>query len=357
MKIIKNEEKPIQKYRLYSQLLFVTICLWIGVEFYFFVQFLEKGSGDIFYRPAGVEAFLPISALMSIYYFILTGTIHPAHPAGFFILLAVLGVSLVFGKSFCSWICPIGFISETVGDFGQIIYKKLFKKPLYIPRFLDYILRPIKYLLLGFFVYVIFFSMTVYSLKMFLDSPYNIVADIKMYLFFANISFFALKVFVILFVLSIFIRNFWCRYLCPYGALLGIISFLSPTRIKRNESSCINCSLCAKACPSRIKVDKVKTVYSDECNMCLNCVDSCPVKDTLEVKTRFTGKRISKKYIAIGVLAIYFIIIGIGIITGKWNNTITAKEYKEHYKIINMLGHIRSTADVEELNKKAEPQK
>jgi len=91
--------------------------------------------------------------------------------------------------------------------------------------------------------------------------------------------------------------------------------------------------------------------------MCLNCVDSCPVKDTLEVKTRFTGKRISKKYIAIGVLAIYFIIIGIGIITGKWNNTITAKEYKEHYKIINMLGHIRSTADVEELNKKAEPQK
>ncbi len=357
MKIIKNTEKSIQKYRLYSQLLFVIICLWIGVEFYFFIQFLESGTGTQFYRPAGVEAFLPISALMSIYYFMLTGTIHPAHPAGFFILLGVIGVSLVFGKSFCSWICPIGFISETVADFGDKIYKKLFKRTLYIPRILDYILRSFKYLLLGFFVFAIFFSMTVFSLKMFLDSPYNVVADIKMYLFFADISAFALYVIMFLFVVSIFIRGFWCRYLCPYGALLGIISFLSPTRIKRNVSNCIDCSLCTKACPSRIKVEKIKTVFSDECTMCLNCVDACPVKDTLEVKDRFTGSKISKKQVALGILVIYFIIIGLGIVTGNWNNKTTAKEYKEYYKIINSLGHPRSTSDIDQLNKEAEPKK
>lgn len=357
MKIIKNTEKPVQKYRLYSQLLFVLISAWIGIEFYFFVQFLESGSGTHFYRPAGVEAFLPISALMSIYYFLLTGTIHQAHPAGFFILLGVISVSLVFGKSFCSWICPIGFITETVGDFGDKIYKKLFKRTLRIPKFFDYILRSLKYLLLGFFIFAIFFSMTVYSLKMFLDSPYNVVADIKMFLFFADISAFALYVIMFLFVASIFIRGFWCRYLCPYGALLGVISFLSPTRIKRNESSCIDCSLCTKACPSRINVEKVKTVYSDECTMCLSCVDACPVKDTLEVKDRFTGKKIDKKHVALGVLVIYFLIIGLGMLTGNWNNKTTADEYKQHYKTINSLGHPRSTSEIEQLNKEAEKNK
>ncbi|HPN37082.1 MAG TPA: 4Fe-4S binding protein [Melioribacteraceae bacterium] len=357
MKFIKNIEKPIQKYRLYSQLLFVLICIWIGVEFYYFIDFLENGNGGNFYRPAGVEAFLPISALMSIYYFLLTGTIHQAHPAGFFILLAVIGVSFIFGKSFCSWICPIGFISETIGETGNKIYKYFFKRTLFLPRFLDYFLRSFKYLLLGFFVYAIFFSMTVYSLKMFLDSPYNIVADIKMYLFFADISKFALYVILALFVLSIFIKGFWCRYLCPYGALLGIVSLFSPSKIKRNANTCINCSLCTKACPSRIIVEKAKTVVSDECTMCLNCVDICPVSNTLEVKDRFTDKKISKKQIALGIVVIYFVIIGFGMVTGNWNNKTTAKEYKDLYKIINSLGHPRSTSDIDKLNKEAEQNK
>jgi len=355
MKINKNTEKPIQKYRFFSQLLFVIISIWIGVEFYLFVQFLEGGAiSDTFYRPAGVEAFLPISSLMSIYYFFFTGTIHQAHPAGFFILLAVLVVSFVFGKSFCSWICPIGLISETIADFGDKIMLKIIKRKLRFPKFLDYPLRSLKYLLLGFFVFAIFFSMTVASLKMFLDSPYNLVADVKMYLFFANITEFSLYVIMGLFLLSIFIRGFWCRYLCPYGALLGLISFLSPTRIKRNTESWIDCNLCTKACGSGIQVHKAKTVVSDECSTCLSCVDVCPVKDTLYLETGFTKKKINKKYVAIGIVFTYFAIIGIGMLTGNWNTKISAEEYKEHYKNIQNLGHPRSTSDIEELNKETE---
>ena len=78
---IRNNEKPIQKYRLIVQALFVLICLWIGIEFYFFVEFLESnGTSTFVERPPGAEAFLPISALMSIYYFVQTGIIHHAHP-------------------------------------------------------------------------------------------------------------------------------------------------------------------------------------------------------------------------------------------------------------------------------------
>ncbi|MCF8432071.1 MAG: 4Fe-4S binding protein, partial [Melioribacteraceae bacterium] len=273
-KYIKNTEKSIQLYRSITQILFILICIWIGIEFYLFTKFIESPGSAVFVeRPPGAEAFLPISALMSVYYFIQTGIIHDAHPAGFFILIAVIAVSLVFGKSFCSWICPIGTLSEYIADFGDKIQKKLFKKVYRLPRWLDYPLRSLKYLLLGFFVYSIFFTMSTIALRMFLDSPYNLVADVKMWYFFADISKTSLIVISVLFFLSIFIRNFWCRFLCPYGALLGIFSLLSPQKITRDPISCIDCALCAKACPSNIKVDKVKTVFSDECSTCMSCVD------------------------------------------------------------------------------------
>jgi polyferredoxin len=355
-KYVKNIEKPIQKIRFFVQVAFALLCIWIGVEFYFFIKFLESGGlAASPYRPAGVEGFLPISALMSVYYFFLTGEIHHAHPAGFFILLAIIGVSFVIGKSFCSWLCPIGFLSELIGDFGEkSIWKKLFKKRIKLPRFLDYPLRSIKYLLLGFFVYAIFFSMTAASLQFFLDGAYNKVADVKMYYFFADISRFSIVVISILFILSIFIRNFWCRYLCPYGALLGVISFFSPTKIKREVKSCIDCGLCAKACPSFIKVDKVITVRSDECSMCLSCVDACPVADTLDVKTKIVEKKISKKLVALAVVTVYIIIIGIGIISGNWQNNISKEEYLILHKNIETLGHPTSTKDIKELNKATE---
>lgn len=353
-KYIKNDEPKVQKYRFYVQILFVIISLWIGYEFILFTSFLESGGTTTFYeRPPGVEAFLPISALMSIYYFFLSGTIHPVHPAGFFILIAIISVSFIFGKAFCSWICPVGFLSEMVGDFGDRFWKKLFKKKFRMPRLLDYPLRSLKYLLLGFFAFSIFVSMTELSLKYFLDSPYNIIADVKMYYFFAEISQFSLIVIAVLFMLSIFIRNFWCRYLCPYGALLGIFSLLSPNKIKRNEISCIDCNLCAKACPSNIKVDKVKTVISDECSTCMSCVDVCPVKDTLSLQFVPKKKKLNGKYVLAGILVIYFGIVGFAMFSGNWQNEVSKEHYIIHYKQMNSIGHPRSTADIERLNKEA----
>lgn len=349
-KIIRNLQKPVQKYRFYLQAAFAALCIWIGAEFYFFVRYLESGGAAAFFsRPPGVDGFLPISSMMSVYYFIISGEIHHAHPAGFFIFLAIVLVSLAFGKAFCSWLCPVGFISELVGDFGQ----KLFGKNLKVPKFLDYPLRALKYLLLAFFVYSIFFVMSRAALKAFLDSPYNIVADIKMYYFFAEISQFSLIVIGILLLLSVIIRGFWCRYLCPYGALLGLISFLSPNKITRNAQSCIDCGKCSKVCPSAIKVDKLKIVLSDECTSCLNCVDVCPVADTLDVKPVFSKKSLNKKYVTAGIAAIFMLVTGVGIISGYWQNKITKEEYLMYYKEINSLGHPRSIDETQRLNEEA----
>jgi len=350
--INRNKEKGIQNYRFVIQTLFVVLCIWIGAEFYFFIQYLETGGAvELSSRPPGVDGFLPISSLMSFYLFLSTGLIHNAHPAGLFIFFAIVLMSIVFGKSFCSWLCPIGLISELVGDFGE----KIFKRKLKLPKILDYPLRSLKYLLLGFLCYSVFFGMTELALRAFLDSPYNLVSDVKMFYFFANISRTSLIVLAVLFVLSIFIRNFWCRFLCPYGALLGIFSLLSPNKIKRDPVSCVDCGLCNKACPSFIRVDKIKTVVSDECTSCLNCVDVCPVADTLDLKTITPTKniKVTKKAVAIGVVSIFLFVTGVGVFTGNWQNSLTKEEYLFHFERMESYGHPTGTSAMRELNKKA----
>lgn len=283
---------------------------------------------------------------MSLYHFFITGEIHWSHPAGVFILLGAIIMSLIFGKSFCSWICPIGTISEYLGDLGE----KIFRRKIKLPRWLDYPMRSLKYLLLGFFIYSIFFLMTAASLRAFLDSPYNIAADLKMYYFFADISQFSLIVISVLFFLSIPIRGFWCRYLCPYGALLGITSLLSPLKIRRNTNTCIDCAKCAKVCPSFIKVDKVNTVISDECTSCLNCIDICPIADTMTLKPIGSKLTIKPKIAAVSILGLFLLIIGLGMITGNWQNKLTIDEYRYHLKNMNSYGHPTGTKEIKKLN-------
>lgn len=353
MKYIKNNLPKIQNIRFYTQLFFSVLVIYIGIEFYFYVDWLK--SGDItkyIEKPAGVESFLPISSLMSLYYLLITGNFHQIHPAGLVIFIAILTVSFFWGKSFCSWICPFGFISELIGVSGEQFLKKIFNVKLSIPKIIDIPLRSIKYLLLFFFLYSIL-SMSQPALKMFLDSSYNIMADVKMWYFFADITRFSLIVISILFVMSIFFRNFWCRYLCPYGALLGIFSLFSFNKIKRNENSCIDCNLCSKACPSKINVAKVKTVWSDECNSCLSCVDACPVKDTLFVANIITQKKLNKTRVALGIISVFLFIILIGKVTNNWHGNIPKEKYLELHNEINQLGHPKSLNDINQLNQSA----
>ena len=68
---------------------------------------------------------------------------------------------------------------------------------------------------------------------------------------------------------SVFVQNFWCRYLYPYGALMGLFSLASPLRIRRETSLCIDCGKGANACPSALPVDKLVAIRSAECIGCL----------------------------------------------------------------------------------------
>ena len=307
--------------RLAIQLAFVALCVWIGVEFHYFVEWGRSGGERPFVeRPPGVEGFLPISALISLKHWLVTGTINRIHPAALFILLAIILISIGAKKAFCSFLCPVGTLSEYLWRLGRAA----FGSNLTVPRWLDYPLRSLKYLLLLFFVWAIV-KMDGPSLAAFIGSPYNKVADIKMYLFFAELSALALKVLVGLAVVSLFVKNAWCRFLCPYGALLGIAGWLSPLKITRTARTCIDCQLCTRACPSDIQVHQAKRVWSDECTSCLECVAVCPVKDTLEVRAR--GRRVSPRAVAAIVVGVFLGVTGLAMATGHWQNAIGPAEY------------------------------
>src|SRR5438270_7624844 len=87
------------------------------------------------------------------------------------------------------------------------------------------------------------------SIAEFLNSPYALIVDVRMLNFFRYIGGTAAWVVLGLVIASLFVQNFWCRYLCPYGGFLGLASLLSPMRITRNPITCIDCAKCGRRVP------------------------------------------------------------------------------------------------------------
>ncbi|SCY07319.1 4Fe-4S binding protein [Desulfoluna spongiiphila] len=298
-----------------SQLFFISLTLFIGWRFALWATALEQGRLPSVTRPPSVDAFLPLSGLMNLKYTLGTGTIHGAHPAALLLFLAVCASALLVKKGFCSFVCPVGFAGEMAGRLGNMA--KL-ARPL--PRFLDIPLRGIKYMLLGFFLWNILVNMPVPAIRGFLSNSYNLTADIRMFRFFTEPSTGSLITLGLLLGLPVLIKNGWCRYLCPYGALLGLLSFFSILKIHRNDQACTHCGRCAKACPSSLAVDKKRTMVSDECTGCLTCVESCPEKEALRLSTSPTGAAWSPRTVALLMVMLFLLTAGAGRLSGNWKS-------------------------------------
>ncbi len=235
-------------------------------------------------------------------------------------ILMMVGVFL-FSKLFCGYICPIGTFSEWLGKMGDKL-----KIRITIKGIMDKVLRSLKYVLLFITFYFTFKSNELFCKEY--DPYYAIVSgfDIDVVVIYAAIA-------IALVILgSIFIRLFFCKYICPFGALANLLKFsiffvfilivyiillrvgyeisyvwplaiacaggyiieitgiggkiFPATKITRNEETCINCNICNKKCPQAIDVANVKVVKDVDCNLCGECIVACPVDDTVQVNKR-----------------------------------------------------------------------
>jgi len=246
-----------------------------------------------------------------------------------FLLVSFLAMAFLFRKAFCSWLCPVGTLSEYLWRAGCQIFRRNF----HLPRWLDLPLRSLKYLLLGFFVWAVS-NMSAEAIEQFMRSPYGAIADVRMLNFFRTLGETAAIVLGALVMASLFVQNFWCRYLCPYGALLGFASLLSPLRIRRSEAACIDCAKCAKVCPSALPVDKLVTVKSAECTGCLECVAVCPAEGALQMalpqwtRTPNNG-RLPAWAMAVGIAVLFFGLVGFAKTAGYWNGDVPDYIYRQ----------------------------
>jgi polyferredoxin len=317
------------------QLAALLITLAIGLQFYLYVR-QSAGSGEItIQRPAGVEGFLPIGALMGWKRFLLTGQWDPVHPAAMVILGWAVGLSLLLRKSFCGWFCPIGTISEACWRLGRRRLGRNWRPP----AWLDIPLRGLKYLLLGFFIWVIA-TMSVAEIAAFMHSPYYKLSDVKMLHFFTRMSALTAVVLLFLLVFSLVVKNFWCRYLCPYGALLGLAAMAGPTRIRRDEDLCIACRRCDQACPSHLPVSKKKMIHSPECSGCMDCVSDCPVRGSLALSTSGLHRHFWSPVKAGVCIALFFVLTLYGAaISGLWRSGISDLEFRMRLATIDAPGN------------------
>jgi polyferredoxin len=316
------------------QAVFLALNIWIAAQFWLFVRYYETGGRSVFAeRPPGVEGWLPIASLMNLKALLATGEFPSLHPAGLFLLIAFLAMSWIFRKSFCGWLCPVGTISEYLWRLGRKTFGRNFR----MPRAADVALRSLKYILLALFLYAVA-SMSLAAIRAFLEGPYGIVADVKMLNFFRNLGLVGGAVLAALVIASVFVQNFWCRYLCPYGALMGLAALASPLRIRRNPDACIDCAKCSKACPSALPVDRLITIRSAECTGCMQCVAECPAAGALFLAAP-RKKAVSPWVVAAGVAVLFVGMYAWARWTGYWYTELPNQVYFELIPHANEFTH------------------
>ena len=172
---------------------------------------LPTGAADV-----SLHAVCPFGGVVTVYQFFATGAFLPKlHSAAFILMLLGLLVALLFGPLFCGYVCPLGSVQEWIGKLGRKLFPKRYGK--IIPAKVD---RALGYLRYGVLAMVLYQTAVAGKLVFQEVDPYYALFNFLT----GEVALSALVVLAVTLLLSLVVERPWCRYLCPYGALLGLLN-------------------------------------------------------------------------------------------------------------------------------------
>ncbi|MFH1148790.1 MAG: 4Fe-4S binding protein [Pseudomonadota bacterium] len=210
------------------------------------------------------------------------------------LFVALIVLTLLARKSFCSWVCPVGAVSEWLAALGRRFSLGPRRDApgalsgLRPGSFIDRALRSIRIVVL---FAILYFTYKTGELVFRGYDPYYILAGFGAH----GITARSYVVLALVLVGSVFVPMSWCRYLCPLGAALWPFSALGRLRVARNGDACKSCRACDRACPQSILVSAQQEVRSGECTLCFECMEACPEKGALELRWPWCGKAAIRK--------------------------------------------------------------
>jgi polyferredoxin len=297
-------------------------------------------------RVVGVDALCPFGGIETLWSLASSATLVKQIAVSSVILLGiVLILAVVFRRTFCGQICPLGALQELAGKLGAVLRKG--KARLVVPASVDRFARYLKYAVLAFFT---IWTWQAAELVIRPYDPWVAWMHLSTTEVWAEFGI-GIAVLAVSIVGSVVYDRFFCKYLCPMGATLGLISRLSVFKVRRNADTCIDCGKCDKACPMNVSVSTVETVESAECINCNECVNACPVKDTLQVATRNRGRVISATTMWLATLGIVLTLVVAASVSGAFAWTIpTLTETTQQSGGVFDVENIKGSMSFEEIS-------
>jgi ferredoxin len=309
-----------------SQIFFFTLFVWFCIV---------STVGEAFWqiRNWPVNWFLQLDPLVSI------GTILTTHTMYWTLLwsLAVIVLTIILGRVFCGWVCPFGALHQFIGFLGN--RKKSAAQKIRLNNYRK--AQCIKYILLVFLLGMAAFPSIGSSLLTGMLDPIPLITrsfNLAILSIFDRMAFVTSSaprfyetawliaaVFITAALLNLVIPRFYCRFVCPLGALFGIINRFSIWRIGKTQDKCRDCKLCEKSCEGGCQPGS--NIRISECVLCLNCLgckDNLIAYQTCKSKTgEITYPDLSRRGLvlsfAAGVFATPTIRLG-NILGSNWNH-------------------------------------
>lgn len=270
-----------------SQVFFLVLLLWFC---------LVMTVGEEWWQLRGwpVGLLLDLDPLVAVATLLSTKTLY----AGLAWSLVTIIVTLLFGRIFCGWVCPFGTLHQFFGWLGQLgrghrarVEANRYRRA-----------QVVKY-----FILLAFLGMAAWpfkgasALQIGLLDPIPFVHRSVNLALLPSVEFLTGRslasaqrhysgawliglLFIGTLLANFYIPRFYCRILCPLGALLGLISRFSLWRIAMTAPRCTSCSLCETACEGAC--DPADKIRISECLMCFNCLDDVCKKKFLAYRVR-----------------------------------------------------------------------